>query len=205
MILSVPRSTVAVIAAGAIALAALGGAGGAAASARGGGHPAPRGPRAVASTAASALRPPTGQLFTGVSAGPAGTFAAEVGKHPAVYGAFVTWGRSLHWAFSSAIDAHARLMLHISTTMGYGARQAITPAGIAQGQGDAWLLGLSAVIAQTGRPVYVRLLPEMNQANNAYCAFNPDGSSRGPSYTPRAFIAAWRRTAIVLRAGRRTL
>jgi len=147
------------------------------------------------------LVPPAGSVFTGVSAGPAASFAQEVAKHPAVYGAFVTWGESIHWAFDEAAAAHARLMLHISTTMGYGAPQKITPLGIAQGAGDHYLVGLAALIAHYGRPVYVRLLPEMDQANNAYCAFNADGSSRGPSYAPSAFVAAWRRAVTVLRGG----
>ena len=32
-------------------------------------------------------------------------------------------------------------------------------------------------------PVYVRLMAEMNQTNNAYSAFNKDGSSRGASHS----------------------
>ena len=77
----------------------------------------------------------------------------------------------------------------------------ITPTGIAQGLGDRYLLTLSALIASRGQPLYIRLLPEMNQANNAYCAFNANGSSRGPDYSPPTFIAAWRRVVTVLRGG----
>jgi hypothetical protein len=150
---------------------------------------------------AIALAPSSGLVFTGVSAGSAGAFAGEVGKHPAVYGEFVTWGQSIHYAFAHAAAAQARLMLHISTTMGYGAAPVITPAGIAHGDGDAYLLALSALIAAHQRPLYIRLLPEMDQANNAYCAFNADGSSRGPANAPTAFIAAWRRVVVVLRGG----
>ena len=67
-------------------------------------------------------------------------------------------------------------MLHISTSKGYGDPAVITPAEIAEGRGDRYLLSLSKRIAEAGRPVYIRLLPEMNQANNAYCAFNADRS-----------------------------
>ena len=156
---------------------------------------------AVAAAPATPLLPAAGTVFTGVSAGSPGRFATQTGKHPAVFGQFVTWGQSIHWAFNEAAGAHARLMLHISTTQGYGAPQKITPAGIAQGDGDAYLISLGKEIAGYQHPVYVRLLPEMDQANNAYCAFNVDGSSRGPSYSTTAFIAAWRRTVIVLRGG----
>ena len=156
---------------------------------------------AVATEPATPLLPTAGKVFAGVSAGSPGRFATQAGKHPAVFGQFVTWGQSIHWAFNEAADAHARLMLHISTSQGYGAPQKITPAGIAQGNGDAYLITLGKLIASYHRPVYVRLLPEMDQANNAYCAFNVDGSSRGPSYSTTEFVAAWRRTVIVLRGG----
>jgi len=159
-------------------------------------------PAARAATApAFPLTPDPGSVFTGVSAGSPGRFQGEVGKHPAIYGEFVTWGESIHYAFNQAAAAHARLMLHISSTMGYGGRQAITPAGIVQGSGDAYMLTLSKLIAGHGRPVYIRLFPEMNNANNAYSGFNADGSSRGPDYSPSTFIAAWRRVVVVLRGG----
>lgn len=157
---------------------------------------------ALAATArASALVPAPGLVYTGVSSGSAASFEREVGKHPAVYGEFVTWGQSIHYAFNDAAASHARLMLHISTSAGYEAREVITPRGIAQGDGDGYLLTLSALIAAHGRPVYIRLMPEMNNANNAYSAYNIDGSSRGPAYSAGEFIAAWRRVVTVLRGG----
>ena len=77
----------------------------------------------------------------------------------------------------------------------------IAPAGIVAGDGDGYLLTLSKLIAASGKPVYIRLLPEMNNANNAYSGFNADGSSRGPAYSPSTFIAAWRRVVVILRGG----
>ena len=155
----------------------------------------------TATAPAFPLMPVAGSVYTGVSAGSPGQFQGEGGKHPAIYGEFVTWGESIHYAFDQAAAAHARLMLHISSTMGYGGRQAITPAGVVQGDGDAYLLTLSRLIASHGKPVYIRLFPEMNNANNAYSGFNADGSSRGPDYSPSTFIAAWRRVVVVLRGG----
>jgi hypothetical protein len=187
--------------AAAIAAAILGLSG---ASGAGATHPGTRsssGSSIHATAPASALVPPAGHVFTGVSSGSASDFASEVGKHPAVYGEFVTWGQSIHFAFNDAASSHAQLMLHISTTQGFGAHQAITPKGIADGDGDAYLLSLSQLIASHGRPVYIRLFPEMNNANNAYSAYNMDGSSRGPSYSTSEFIAAWRRVVTVLRGG----
>jgi hypothetical protein len=156
-------------------------------------------PRAPAADPTVRLLPPAGSVYTGVSSGAVGSFTNEVGKHPAVYGEFVTWGQSIHFAFNQAAAAHARLMLHIGTgALGHGV---ITPEQIAQGRGDAYLLTLSQLIAGRRQPVYIRLMAEMNNANNPYCAINQDGSSRGPAYTPTEFIAAWRRVVTVLRGG----
>jgi hypothetical protein len=156
---------------------------------------------APAGASAEELLPPAGGVFTGLSAGPYGQFEREVGKHPAVDGVFVTWGKSLGSAFGQAHANHARLMLHISTSQGYGAPEQITPQGIAQGDGDGYLLALDEAIARSGEPVYIRLLAEMDQANNAYCAFNSDGSSRGSSHSSTNFRQAWRRAVLVLRGG----
>jgi len=202
----ISRIAVAILGASAVGVTGVAGASTAVPPAGAGAIPAAAGlgtaPGARTATApAFPLLPVAGSVYTGVSAGSPGQFQGEVGKHPAIYGEFVTWGESIHYAFDQAAAAHARLMLHISSTMGYGGRQAITPAGVAQGDGDAYLLTLSRLIASHGKPVYIRLFPEMNNANNAYSGFNADGSSRGPDYSPSTFIAAWRRVVVVLRGG----
>jgi hypothetical protein len=156
---------------------------------------------APAGAGAEALLPAGHGVFTGLTGGSSQAFEGQVGKHPAVDGVFVTWGRTFESAFGQARANHARLMLHISTAQGYGAPEQITPRGIAKGAGDGYLLSLDARIAQSGEPVYIRLLPEMDQANNAYCAFNADGSSRGASHSPASFRQAWRRAVLVLRGG----
>jgi hypothetical protein len=150
---------------------------------------------------AQALLPPGQGVFTGLTGGSYPAFQGEVGKHAAVNGVFVTWGRSFEGAFGEAHYNHARLMLHISTAQGYGAHEQITPGGMAQGGGDAYLLSLGEQIARSAEPVYIRLLPEMNQANNAYCAFNHDGSSRGDAHSTANFRQAWRRVVLILRGG----
>ena len=106
-------------------------------------------------------------------------FSAEVGKRPAVFGFFTYWNAPNEYTFRNAEQAGARLMLHISTAQNYGVPEVISPRGIARGQGDAYLLSLNRRIDEAGEPVYVRLMAEMNQTNNAYCAFNANGSSRG--------------------------
>jgi hypothetical protein len=97
--------------------------------------------------------------------------------------------------------AGTRLMLHISTAQNYGVPEIISPLAISRGNGDAYLLSLNRRIDEAGEPVYVRLMAEMNQTNNAYCAFNANGSSRGASHSTSAFKGAFRRSALILRGG----
>ncbi len=77
----------------------------------------------------------------------------------------------------------------------------ISSASIAAGRGDAFLLELNRAIAEFGSTVYVRPMPEMNGHWNEYCAFNKDGSSRGPQFSTAAFRKAFARTAIIARGG----
>ena len=79
--------------------------------------------------------------------------------------------------------------------------EAFTPREIANGDGDGYLIRTNRRIAEYGQPTYVRFLAEMNQANNGYCAYNHNGSSRGPSHSTRAFKQAWRRATLILRGG----
>lgn len=155
----------------------------------------------AATAGANPLLPAGGGVLTGLTGGSSQAFERQVGKHPAVDGVFVTWGRRFESAFGQASFNHARLMLHISTAQGYGATEQITPRAIAQGTGDGYLLRLSAQIAQSATPVYIRLFSEMDNANNAYCAVNRDGSSRGAAHSPDSFRQAWRRVVLVFRGG----
>src|SRR5665647_568655 len=56
---------------------------------------------------ADLLVPPGQGVFTGLTGGSSKAFEAEVGKHPAVDGVFVTWGRSFESAFGQASFNHA--------------------------------------------------------------------------------------------------
>ena len=151
---------------------------------------------------ADVLLPPKGKVYTGISGErKVGSFTAQVGKRPSVFGFFTQWDGTSDLPYDAADGAGARPMLHISTQDGYGTRERITPRGIARGGGDGYLVRLNRRRADSGKPVYVRLMAEMNQANNGYCAYNKDGSSRGPARSTRAFRQAWRRVTLVLRGG----
>jgi hypothetical protein len=72
---------------------------------------------------------------------------------------------------------------------------------IAQGRGDSFLVQLNSTLAGFGKRVYVRPMPEMNGHWNEYCAFNRDGSSRGPRFSTAAFRKAFARIAVIARGG----
>jgi hypothetical protein len=151
---------------------------------------------------AAKLLPPKGKVYSGVTGSTSiKRFASQVGRHPAVFGFFHKWGGPTGFIYDAVERSGSRLMLHISTQDGYGTKEEITPRGIAQGQGDRYLIRTNREIAEYGKPTYVRFLAEMNQTNNGYCAYNRDGSSRGPAHSTKAFIAAWRRATLILRGG----
>jgi hypothetical protein len=77
----------------------------------------------------------------------------------------------------------------------------IPPLDIAQGRADSYLVALNGALAGFGGLVYVRPLPEMNGHWNEYCAFERDGSSRGPRFSTASFRKAFARIAILSRGG----
>jgi hypothetical protein len=146
--------------------------------------------------------PPAGKVLTGVTGTQSVTsFERETGNHPAVFGFFTKFGGANEFIFRAAERSHTRLMLHVSTQDGYGTREIVTPLGIARGRADRYLVNLNRRIAEYGQPTYVRLMAEMNQANNGYSAFDRSGRSRGPSHSTAAFRQAWRRATLILRGG----
>lgn len=75
------------------------------------------------------------------------------------------------------------------------------PLDIARGRADSYLVALNSALAGFGGLVYVRPMPEMNGHWNEYCAFERDGSSRGPRFSTASFRKAFARIAIVARGG----
>ncbi len=151
------------------------------------------------SAAAQPYLPAPGTVFQGVTDEPVSAYVAAVGKHPAIYQEFVAWGQYLPGLFSHALAAGSRPMIEITTA--YGSREAITPAGIAAGRGDAWLIGLNHDIALAAEPVYVRLMGEMDGYWNPYSAYNSNGTPRDASHSTAAFKRAFERVALILRGG----
>ncbi len=77
----------------------------------------------------------------------------------------------------------------------------ITPQGIAQGKGDAHLIGLATAIAESAKPTIIRPLAEMNNERNPYCAFFANGRREGRGITTRWYRKAFQRIYIVMHGG----
>jgi hypothetical protein len=148
---------------------------------------------------ANAFLPPAGRVFQGVAGQPPGSYARATGKHPAVYQEFLAWGQWVPGITAVAANAHSRLMIMISTRS--GTQEMITPAAIARGDGDAWLISLQDSVASSGLVTYVRLMAEMDGYWNPYSAYNQDGTSRGPAHSSAAYKQAWRRVTLIFRGG----
>ncbi|HEX8208309.1 MAG TPA: hypothetical protein VF587_19755 [Solirubrobacteraceae bacterium] len=154
---------------------------------------------AVAAPASgNAFLPPSGDVWHGVAGGSPDAFSRETGRRPDVFQPFTVWGS----ADRMLTRTPGRLMLHLSTNRGPGTRERITPAQIAAGKGDAFLVRFGEAIADRGEPLYLRLMAEMNGPWNAYCAFDQSGRARR-GHSTRDFRRAWRRIALILRGGSR--
>jgi hypothetical protein len=138
----------------------------------------------------------------GYSAAHIRDFAKQSGKHPAVFNYFIEWRANdptFHWLGFRLRDAQvqgSRAMLSVETS-GTG----ISPAELARGAGDTFLVRLNGLMAAHGQIVYLRPLSEMNNGNNPYSAYDPSGRPRGPAFTTSQFKLAWRRLALIVRGG----
>src|SRR5689334_18777417 len=118
---------------------------------------------ASGSAVADTYLPPSGKVFAGVAMGSSvRDFQRRTGQHPAVWEQFIRWHGSFRWALDWARAAHTRSMHAIGTSRGQNMPESISPGPIARGQGDRWILWLTRVIAREDRPVYIRLMAEMN-------------------------------------------
>jgi hypothetical protein len=156
-----------------------------------------------ASAAGAAYTPPGNGVYAGLTGGTSiERYERMVGKHPAVFETYMTWNTPTAWLSNRASGFLARLALHLSTAAGYGQPGVISPLGIARGGSDRFLVALNRNLARSGRIVYVRIMAEMNGYWNPYAPFAASGAFRGAQNSPSAYVAAWRRTVVILRGGR---
>jgi hypothetical protein len=138
----------------------------------------------------------------GYSAAHIRDFERQSGKHPAVFNYFIQWRANdptFHWLGFRLQDAEregSRAMLSVEAS---DAR--LSPAELARGAGDTFLVRLNGLMAEHGQVVYLRPLSEMNNGANPYSAYDLSGRPRGPAFSTRQFERAWRRIALIARGG----
>ena len=141
-----------------------------------------------ASATSERSRPALGVL------GSADRFQQQTGQRSSVRHVIMSWSQGN--AIGRILDGMRPVPM-----LGIGTGGAISPLGIAQGQGDGFLAQLNAALVEFDGLVYVRPLGEMNGHWNEYSAFNDDGSSRGPQSSTAAFRKAFARIALLARGG----
>jgi len=161
---------------------------------------------ATAAPASAGILTPHGhKVYFGVSdtGDPAdfGHFSSAVHKHPAVMESFRTWGSDFPDSIRRWQTARTRPMIHISTADNNDGHELITPAQIAAGQGDRYLVRLNKVFYEKEMPAYVRPLGEPNRCLNVWAAYDCAGASRGPEHSPTAYKRAFRRIYVIVHGG----
>jgi hypothetical protein len=147
--------------------------------------------------------PPGGHIFAGLTGGNSITaYEGMVGKHPAVFEDYMTWNTPVGWIGAPDPSFRARLGIELSTQRGYAQPGVISPEAIARGDSDAFLVRLNRTLAHSRRIFYIRLMGEMDAWWNAYAAYSASGVFRGRQNSPQSYIAAFRRTVLILRGGR---
>jgi hypothetical protein len=93
-------------------------------------------------------------------------FHSQVNQTSLVDQAFLAWGQGQTWGapFQVLFNSLKPIpMIHLGTNAkGSKTKQAVTPAQIAAGGGDAYLSALNAAVSQWGQAIYVRPMGEMN-------------------------------------------
>jgi hypothetical protein len=149
----------------------------------------------VLAAPAAAARPLFGVL------GSISRFESLTGQHPRVGHLIVGWGQGATWGakfprlFATMGDVP---LLGFGTSAGGG--EAITPARIAAGKGDAFLVALNAAIAEHAAPIYIRPMGEMNGYWNTYCAFTKEGRAK-PGHSTADFKKAFARIYLIVHGG----
>jgi hypothetical protein len=163
----------------------------------------------VARVAAAAAALALVVVSTGAAAGPKvllgitgniGRFQQLTGQQSAVHQAFLGWGQG--HAYGSHFDALMTMfgpvpMFHLGTAAGPGRTEAITPAAIAAGRGDSYLIALNGAIHDFGKLVYVRPMAEMNNPINLYSYERKHDAA----HSPPAYQSAFCRIFILLHGG----
>jgi hypothetical protein len=142
---------------------------------------------ALAGVPAGGAAPARGGVLLGVLGNP-DRFDSITGQKSAVHHVIMAFGQTTG---VRATDPD-RIPLWAFSMRGYTARQ------IANGAGDAFLAALNQAAAAAPGRVYLRPWGEMNGHWNDYCAFNQDGSPRGPERSTASFRKAFARAYLLV-------
>ncbi len=102
------------------------------------------------------------RLLLGVK-GNADRFQSLTGQQSAVDHVIVGWNQGVAWGLPLVklfLGLGGEPMIGINARFGSG--EAISPAQIAAGKGDSYLIALNGAISTFAGPIYIRPLPEMN-------------------------------------------
>jgi hypothetical protein len=154
---------------------------------------------------AGSLQPQGRKIFFGVSdtgdSADFGQFSVALHKHPALIESFRSWGSDFPDSIKRWQAARARPILHITTADSGDGHEVITPRGIAQGAGDAYLLRLNRLFWAKKMRAYVRPLGEPNRCINVYASYDCAGNPRDAAHKPVWYRRAFRRIYILLHGG----
>ena len=157
----------------------------------------------VLATSASGAAPNT--LRLGVL-GNVARFKAQTGQDSQVHQVLVGWNQGLTWGtpLPDLLAQHVPVpLIGITTDTRPPRREAITPAGIAAGRGDAYLVAWNKAVADWGQLVYVRPLPEMDGNWTLYSAYSEGGKPKNAAHSTGAFRKAFARIYLILHGGTR--
>jgi hypothetical protein len=130
-------------------------------------------------------------------------FEALTGQQSTVHQAFLGWGQGLSYGkpFVSLFGTLTPIpMIHLNTGLGSSKKEAITPAKIAAGTGDGYLMALNQAIAQWGKGIYVRPMAEMNNYGNLWSGFTKSGAPKA-GHSPADYRKAFARIYLILHGG----
>jgi hypothetical protein len=133
-------------------------------------------------------------------------FKVETAQDSTVHQAFLGWcqGFSYGSPYLTLFNTLTPIpMIHLGTEKDGTGREAITPAGIASGRGDACLFGLNEAIAQWGKGIYVRPMAEMNNYVNIWSGFDKNGGAKA-GHSPADYRRAFERIYLILHGGSET-
>ena len=160
---------------------------------------------AAPALAFSPLKPPGKKVYWGVSdtgdMADFGQFADVLDKHPAVIQSFRTWGTDFDEVIRRWQTARARPMIHLSTADNNTGAELITPAQIAAGAGDRYLVRLNKLFYEKEMRAYVRPLGEPNRCLNVYAAYECAGKPREAADSARNYRRAFRRIYVIVHGG----